>query len=166
MNIGSSLSSASLPMPATEKRNSASSALRTLTSYSGNATPDQHQKLVHAAQQLVSQTFFGQLLKQMREDPFRSKLFDGGRGGQMFGAMYDQKLAERMARGSGTKLVMSIVHHIERNGGRHKGPPAPVSTKAPADKRGEIAPKSGRTSPDKSNPFKNVRIHVAHDLRA
>ncbi len=70
-------------------------------------------KLVETTQKWVSQTFFGTLLKQMRDSPFRSELFDGGRGGQAFGAMHDQQLAERMGRSVGTKLVRAIVRRIE-----------------------------------------------------
>lgn len=65
------------------------------------------------AEIFVSQAFFGTLLKQMRESPFRSDLFEGGRGGQAFGSLYDQHLAERMARGAGTKLVNTIVRKLE-----------------------------------------------------
>jgi Rod binding domain-containing protein len=73
----------------------------------------QHEQLVKQTQKWVAQAFYGTMLKQMRDDPFRSDLFDGGRGGKAFGAMYDQELASRMARGAGSKLVNSIVKHIE-----------------------------------------------------
>ncbi len=72
-----------------------------------------HDKLVHKTQVWVAQTFFGTLLKQMHDSPFKSDLFNGGRGGQAFGALYDQHLCERMARGVGSKLVNSIVRRIE-----------------------------------------------------
>jgi Rod binding domain-containing protein len=80
-----------------------------------NAVPDatQHQKLVKQTQKWVAQTFYGTLLKQLRQSPFQSKLFEGGRGGEAFGAMYDQQLADRMSRGAGQKLVNSIVKRIE-----------------------------------------------------
>src|SRR5947209_4287212 len=73
----------------------------------------QHAKLEAQAQKWVAQTFFGTLLKQVRNSPFRSEMLDGGRGGQAFGSMYDQHLAEHMARGAGSKLVKSIVKKIE-----------------------------------------------------
>jgi len=73
----------------------------------------QHEQLVHHTQRLVSQTFFGTMLKQMRDSPFKSEVFSGGRGGQMFSQLLDQHLADRMARGSGKKLVNAIVRHIE-----------------------------------------------------
>ena len=81
------------------------------------ATPDpaklRHSQLTKQAQTLVAQTFFGTLLKQMRESPFKDEMFSGGRGGQAFGAMYDQHLAEHMARGAGHKLVRAIVRKFE-----------------------------------------------------
>ena len=77
------------------------------------STP-QHEQLVKQSQRLVSQTFFGTMLKQMRNSPFKSKIFDGGRGGEVFSSMLDQHLADRMAGGkSGKKLVNSMVKHIE-----------------------------------------------------
>ena len=74
---------------------------------------DRHTQLVHQSEKLVAQTFYGALLKQMHDSPFKSDLFNGGRGGQAFGALYDQHLCERMARGVGSKLVNSIVRRIE-----------------------------------------------------
>ena len=73
----------------------------------------QHDKLVKNTQKLVAQTFYGKMLKQMRDDPFKSKIFDGGRGGEAFSSLLDQNLSERMARGAGGKLVKSIVDRIE-----------------------------------------------------
>jgi Rod binding domain-containing protein len=49
----------------------------------------------------------------MREDPFKSDLFDGGRAGEAFGELYDQELTNHLTRGSGAKLVNSIVNRIE-----------------------------------------------------
>jgi Rod binding domain-containing protein len=70
-------------------------------------------KLVKQTQTWVGQTFFGTILRQMRESPFKDQVFSGGRGGEAFGAMYDQRLAEHMTRGAGTKLVRAIVRKIE-----------------------------------------------------
>ena len=75
----------------------------------------QHEKLVRSTQQWVAQAFFGTLMKQMRQSPFKSDLFEGGRGGQAFTSLYDQKLVEQMSRGAGNKLVNAIVHSIEKN---------------------------------------------------
>ena len=77
------------------------------------AVPMVHEDARKQAQTFVSQAFFGTLLKQMRNSPFKSELFSGGRSGEAFGSLYDQQLAERMANGVGSKLVDSIVRKLE-----------------------------------------------------
>jgi Rod binding domain-containing protein len=77
------------------------------------ALPSEHDKIVQQTQKWVAQTFYGTLLKQVRQSPFHSKQFEGGRGGEAFGSMYDQRLAEHMARGTGQKLVNAIARKIE-----------------------------------------------------
>jgi len=77
------------------------------------AVPMVHEDARKQAQTFVSQAFFGTLLKQMRNSPFKSELFSGGRGGEAFGSLYDQQLSERMANGVGSKLVDSIVRKLE-----------------------------------------------------
>ena len=72
-----------------------------------------HEQLISQSQKWVAQTFYGTLLKQMRNSPFHSKMFDGGRGGQAFTSMLDQRLSDHMARSTGSKLVKSIVARIE-----------------------------------------------------
>jgi Rod binding domain-containing protein len=72
-------------------------------------------QLTHQAEIFVAQTFYGPMFKMMRESPFRSGLFDGGRAGQAFGSMLDQQLAQRMARkGAAAPLVRSIVKRLEK----------------------------------------------------
>jgi Rod binding domain-containing protein len=73
----------------------------------------QRDRLTKETEQWVSQTFFATMLKQMRESPFRSDLFSGGRAGQAYGALYDQHLAAQMGRGAGSKLVQAIVNRLE-----------------------------------------------------
>ena len=77
----------------------------------------QHDKLLKQSRNWVAQTFFGTLLKQMENSPFKSELFSGGRGGEAFSSLYHQRLAEHMARGAGSKLVNSIVRRIEAKQG-------------------------------------------------
>jgi Rod binding domain-containing protein len=108
-----------------------------------------HQHLTRQAQKLVSQTFFGTLLKQMHESPFKSPLLDGGRGGQAFQPLMDQHLADRMARASGKKLVRGIVRQLE---GREE-----YRKQSAAARRQSAKLKTG-------NPFENTRIHVAPGL--
>jgi Rod binding domain-containing protein len=73
-----------------------------------------HKALVKQTEKWVAQSFYGTMLKQMRKSPFHSELFDGGRGGQVFHEMLDQKLADHMSRGAAPKLVNAIVQKIER----------------------------------------------------
>ena len=73
----------------------------------------QTERLTHEAQRWVSQTFFGTLLKQMHDSPFKADWVTGGRGGEAFSTLYDQHLADRMARASGRQLVQSIVSQIQ-----------------------------------------------------
>ncbi len=80
----------------------------------------QHEQLVDQTRTWVAQTFFGTLLKQMRDSPFKSEIFSGGQGGQAFSGLQDQHLAEHMARGAGSKLVNSIVRRIEANAAYRK----------------------------------------------
>jgi Rod binding domain-containing protein len=71
--------------------------------------------LTKQARVWVSQTFFGTLLKQMHDSPFRSELFSGGRGGQAFASLLDQHLTQRMAGSKAARpLVESIVRKLER----------------------------------------------------
>jgi Rod binding domain-containing protein len=75
----------------------------------------QHEKLVEQTQKWVAQTFYGAMLKQMRNSPFKSEIFDGGRGGEAFSTLFDQNLADHMAKGSNNQLVNRIVKQIERH---------------------------------------------------
>ena len=70
---------------------------------------DEDKKLRKSAETLVAQTFYAPMLKEMRESPFKSKMFDGGRGGEAFTAMLDQKFTEHASNGAGGALVDSIV---------------------------------------------------------
>ena len=77
------------------------------------ASGTRHDQLTTQARNWVAQTFFGTLLKQMDDSAFKSDLFSGGRGGEAFGSLYHQQLAQRMTSGAGGKLVNAIVRKIE-----------------------------------------------------
>lgn len=89
------------------------STVSQLASPARTSKPSEHERIINQAEKWVAQTFFGTLLKQMRDSPFRSKIFEGGRGGEAFGSLYDQHLADHMARGAGRKLVNAIANRIE-----------------------------------------------------
>jgi len=75
----------------------------------------QHKELVKQAQKWVSNAFYGTLLRQMRKSPFKSEIFDGGRGGEMFTTLLDQQLSDRMSGAAPDPLVKAIVSKIEGN---------------------------------------------------
>jgi Rod binding domain-containing protein len=81
--------------------------------------PTEHDKLVRNTQKWVAQTFYGAMLKEMRKSPFRSEEFEGGRGGEAYEEMFDQRLADHMSQSAGSQLVNSIVSRIEAK--RHQG---------------------------------------------
>lgn len=116
-------------------------------------TPSEtHAKLVKQSQNWVAQTFFATLLKQMRDSPFKSELFSGGQGGKSFASLYDQELSQRMARGSGTKLVNSIVKRIEANAAYRRSISSPAKSENPTPERG--SPQPG--TPSKKGPVTRV----------
>jgi Rod binding domain-containing protein len=124
---------------------------------------DEHQKLTTQTEKWVAQTFYGQLLKQMRESPFHSDMFEGGNGGKTFQTLLDQRMADHMSRHAGAKLVKSIVKKIEA------GEAAKRYEKAgkPRSATASGSPHSGAKPPQAGKP---ALVHVprghAHPLHA
>ena len=139
----------------------------------GDAAAKQHEKLQAYAGQLVSQTFFGTMLKQMRDSPFKSDLFEGGRGGQAFSGLYDQRMVEQMSRGAGKKLVNAIVRKFEAKQAYSKqqiekteaadAVTAGAAANVPAMLDTRPAPVVGRAD---NHPTLSPRNHVAPARRA
>ena len=117
----------------------------------------QHDQMVEKTRTWVAQTFFGTLLKQMRESPFKSELFSGGQGGQAFASLHDQHLAEHMARGAGSKLVNGIVRRLEAQQAYRKQAAGPVEKTSSTDNRTD-ARRRGDAS-DKTNTRQPQRNH-------
>ena len=83
----------------------------------GRPNTPHDEQLIDQTHKWVAQSFFGTLLKQMRNSPFKSPMFEGGRGGEAFGEMYDQRLVEHMSRRHRQQargaIVRKIVHREE-----------------------------------------------------
>lgn len=137
----------------------------------------EHDKITAQAQKWVAQTFYGTLLKQMHESPFKSELFSGGRAGEAFQPLMDQHLIDHMARSSGKKLVRGIVRQIEGREAykrqqaakaKQTGSPAAVSPyDAVNGAKKPSAEGEGQPSQDEPrNPSKQGRSRVAIGLRA
>jgi Rod binding domain-containing protein len=126
----------------------------TLNSTAGHAgAGSAHEALVRQTQKWVGMTFYGTLLKQVRNEPFRNDTLDGGQGGKMFGSMLDQQISTRMCRGGGDKLVNAIVNRIEKNSGL-----ARRSAAAAYGTQAKTASPAGSATRPAAN---NVRIYVA-----
>jgi hypothetical protein len=118
-------------------------------------------KLVDQTRKWVAQTFFGTMLKQMRNSPFKSPLFEGGRGGEAFGELSDQHMVDHMSRGVGNKLVMAIVRKIESRG---KKPDAAKAGAAYA--RQSILGPRATSAPGRTPQSKDTARHFAEKRRA
>ena len=141
-------------------------------------TPRQSQ-LTRQAQRLVGQTFYGTLLKQMHNSPFKSKILDGGRGAEAFAPLMDQRLIDRMSKSAGKRLVQSIVRHIEH---RQVGAVRTAESMTPATGDFRDGAQSHSGSPDRKPPSAGslrsrvpalmgnrsieMRFHVPDGLRA
>ena len=102
------MSLSTIPFPTTRR-----SAGHPMLNFGERGPMSQHDKLVQQTRKWVAMAFFEPMLKQMRDSPFHSTLLDGGEAGKAFGAMYDERLAERMASSASDTLVSSIVNRIE-----------------------------------------------------
>ena len=119
--------------------------------------PDQHDQLVKQTEKWVAQTFYGTLLKQMRDSPFHSDLMEGGNGGKTFETMFDQRLADHMSRHAGGKLVQSIVKKIEaaQAAKHYKKASKPQKTAAPHHTARSKHPSHLNPEPRTLNPASN-----------
>lgn len=76
------------------------------------ATREQEAHLV--AEQLVASTLVLPILSQARNDPFKSDMFHGGKGEEMFGSQLDTILAERITSSSRMPIVDAVYRSITR----------------------------------------------------
>jgi Rod binding domain-containing protein len=67
-----------------------------------------------AARQLIGQALLAPLVKAMRQDPFKSKLFHGGQAEDAFTDQLDQQFVERMSERMNGPLVDSVYRQITR----------------------------------------------------
>jgi Rod binding domain-containing protein len=120
----------------------------------------QHDRIVGQTEKWVAQTFFGTLLKQMENSPFKSDLFSGGRGGQAFSSLYHEQLTERMARSAGSKLVNTIVRKIEATAAYQKQQNATRKAAVPPAPPTDFgaAPRNASGRPSSSNGRRDVAI--------
>lgn len=69
-----------------------------------------------AAEQLVATTFIQPMLAKMREDPFKTDLFHGGRTEEIFGEQLDTILSERIVSRADFSIVDAVYNRIAKEG--------------------------------------------------
>ncbi len=74
----------------------------------------QRERLRGAADELVGQVFFGQMLKMARNSPLKGEIGHGGRGEEIFGAQLDMELAKRVGKASGNEISDAIYEQYAR----------------------------------------------------
>ena len=72
----------------------------TLRAYAAGASPEQRARLEKTISQVVSEVFFGTLLRQMRSELDMSNPLNAGRAGQTFASQLDDFLLERLGKSS------------------------------------------------------------------
>jgi Rod binding domain-containing protein len=82
--------SSRLPQPATDAQELNGRRLQAADAKEG--------KLREAFDSFVGETFYGQMLKEMRKTVGKSAYFNGGRAEEVFRGQLDQKIAEKMAK--------------------------------------------------------------------
>jgi Rod binding domain-containing protein len=100
-------------------------------------------KLRAAADEIVGQTFYGTLLRQMRASTLKGKYGHGGRGEEVFQAQLDQILAGAAARGRGAGISEAIVDRFERRAAaieaRRRERELETAPEAPAGGKSDVA---------------------------
>ncbi|MHC4994234.1 MAG: rod-binding protein [Planctomycetota bacterium] len=74
-----------------------------------------------AARELVGMTFVLPILKMARQDPFKTELFHGGQGEEMFGARFDELMANQIASRLDTGLGDAIYRKFTGQGALYGG---------------------------------------------
>lgn len=69
-----------------------------------------------ASEQLVATTLVLPMLQQMRQDPFKSELFHGGSGEDMFNARLDEIFADRITSAAHFPLVDVVYRNMMKQG--------------------------------------------------
>ena len=74
----------------------------------------------------VSGTFFGMMLKAMRDTVPDDGIFSGGRGEQVFRGMFDMELSERFAESGNFPLIEAAIRQLSGKAVYHKQMPRRV----------------------------------------
>lgn len=92
--------------------------------------PETSTTLRKSAEQLVATTFIQPMLAKMREDPFKTDLFHGGRAEEIFGQQLDTVLSERIVSKSNFAIVDAVYQTIADRAAQKVGGGMEVDTHA------------------------------------
>ncbi len=85
-------------------------------------TPQTREEMVRStAEELVATALVKPLLEQLRNDPFKADLFDGGQAEEAFGAQMDTVLADRMVQGMRLTVVEGVYRTLMQRGPMEQG---------------------------------------------
>lgn len=104
--------------PAAQKSASAAGAAASLAGNAPSAAAGDDSKLRETFTASLGQTFYGQMLKAMRQTVGKSKYFHGGRGEEIFQQQLDQLVVEKMSRTSASAMVDPMFEQFLLNRGR------------------------------------------------
>jgi Rod binding domain-containing protein len=82
------------------------------------ASAEDQEKLRETFASTVGQTFFGQMMKSMRQTVGKSKYFHGGRAEEIFQQQLDQLVVEKMSRSSASPIVEPMFDQFMLNRGK------------------------------------------------
>lgn len=95
-------------------RSTFAKALNAASDQRKTLSPDQQDKLEKSSSTLVNQFFMGSMLKQMRSSPFKNDMFTGGKGGDAYAGLFDQRIAEHSGNRIAKGLVKSMVKQYSK----------------------------------------------------
>ncbi len=91
---------------------------------------EESQTIRTAAEQLVATTFINPMLAKMRDDPFKSDLFHGGRGEEVFGQQLDTMYSDRIVSSTDFAIVDAVYDRIASSAAKNHRQESKVDTHA------------------------------------
>ncbi|MEM7625094.1 MAG: rod-binding protein [Planctomycetota bacterium] len=82
-----------------------------------------------SAEQLIASAFILPVLEEVRNSPFKTEMFSGGRAEEVFGQQLDVIFAERITQSAGFGLSEALIRQFDQS-------PAPGSQEPKVDLRG------------------------------
>ncbi len=79
----------------------------------GNARQVKNEEMREAADQLVATAFILPMLEQVRHDPFKSDMFHGGKGEEVFGQQLDVIFADNITKSANFGISDALVRRFQ-----------------------------------------------------